>query len=105
MEVLTGNNWKEFFKAPLVVLILGRKDCKACEKWNEKLATYEIPNGLRIGKILLDSPGFGRFKIEHEWVSNVDMLPFNVIFLDGEMKTSWAGSSLKKLQKKLDSFV
>ncbi len=105
MEVLTSDNWKEFLDSPLVVLVLSRRGCKACEKWNEKLETYTIPNGVRIGKILLDSPGFGRFKIEHEWVSNVDMLPFNVIFVNGEVKTSWAGSGLKKLQKRLDSFV
>jgi len=105
MEILGPKNWEEFLTSPIAVLMLGKNGCVACEKWSEELINFDIPNGVRIGKILLDQPGFGRFKIVNEWVSNLDVLPFNAIYINGEMKKSWAGGGLERLQNRLNRFV
>ena len=105
MEILGPKDWEEFLSAPIAVLMLGKTDCAACEEWATELQSNEIPPGVRIGKILLDKPGFGRFKIAYDWVANVDVLPYNVIFVDGEMKKQWAGGGMDRLQTRLNRFI
>ena len=80
MEVLNHSTWKGFLSSPVSVLILSKTDCQLCDKWFSELENYEIPENVRLGKLLLDSPGLARFKIENEWVSNIDILPFNAIY-------------------------
>jgi hypothetical protein len=57
---------------------------------------------VRFGKILLDTPGMGRFKIAQPWVSEVDILPYNAIFVNGERVKDWAGGKLSRLQNRLE---
>ncbi|MDP6869515.1 MAG: hypothetical protein QGI21_01930 [Candidatus Poseidoniaceae archaeon] len=105
MEILGPKDWEEFLNAPIAVLVLGKAGCAACEKWSEKLSHFQIPDGVRIGKIMLDAPGFGRFKIANEWVANVDALPFNTLYINGEIMKSWAGGGLERLQNRLNRFI
>ncbi len=105
MEVLGKDNWKEFLDSPISVLILGKNDCKACADWADELSDYTPPAGVRLGKILLNTPGLARFKIDQPWVSEVDILPFNAIFVSGELKKQWAGSGLERLQNRLNRFL
>ncbi len=105
MELLGKDDWKEFLESPIAVLMLGKTDCKACADWTTELEDYELPTGVRLGKILLDTPGLARFKIAQPWVAEVDILPFNAIFVAGEMKKQWAGSGLERLQNRLGRFI
>ena len=105
MEVLNNSTWKEFLSSPVSVLILSKTDCQLCDKWFSKLEAYEIPENVRLGKLLLDSPGLARFKIENEWVSNIDILPFNAIYVDGIVKKQWAGGGITRLQTRLNRFI
>lgn len=105
MEMLGPKDWEDFLSAPIAVLMLGKTDCAACEEWTSELQSHEIPEGVRIGKILLDKPGYGRFKIAHDWVANVDVLPFNAIYVNGEMKKQWAGGGMERLQTRLNRFI
>jgi hypothetical protein len=58
MEMLGPKDWEDFLSAPIAVLMLGKTDCAACEEWTAELQRHEIPEGVRIGKILLDKPGY-----------------------------------------------
>jgi len=105
MELLGKDDWQGFIDSPIAMLMLGKTNCKACEEWTDELADYTPPTGVRVGKILLDTPGLARFKIAQPWVSEIDILPFNAIFIAGELKKQWAGSGLERLQNRLNRFV
>jgi hypothetical protein len=105
MELLGKDDWQGFIDSPIAILMLGKTNCKACEEWTVELTNYTPPTGVRVGKILLDTPGLARFKIAQPWISEVDILPFNAIFVAGELKKQWAGSGLERLQNRLNRFV
>ena len=105
MELLDSENWEDFFLAPVVVLMLGKSDCSACKMWTSTLREWTVPEGVQLGKILLDTPGLGRFKITHPWVAEVDILPYNAIFIKGKMKENWAGGGINRLESRLNRFI
>jgi hypothetical protein len=105
VEMLGRADWQEFLEAPFAMLMLGKTGCQACEQWTEELGSWDIPDGVRIGKILLDTPGMGRFKIAHPWVSEVDVLPYNALFVDGELVKQWAGGGVTRLENRLKRFL
>ena len=105
MESLNQSNWEEFLASPLSVLVLSKTDCQSCSEWFSELENYDIPENIRLGKLLLDAPGIGRFKIAQPWISQVDILPFNAIFTNGERKTQWAGGGIERLQNRLRHFL
>lgn len=82
--------------------MLGKTTCVACNEWTEELDSWTIPfDDVKVFKILLDQPGLGRFKIAHPWVAEVDVLPFNVIMIDGEVIKQWAGAGINRLENRL----
>lgn len=106
LEQLDGKTWQEFLDAPKVVLMLGKTDCAACKAWSEELEAFlekdEDYRDVRFGKILLDTPGLVTFKKAHgDWVKTVDVLPFTVIFQNGERKKSFAGAGVERLTNRL----
>ena len=106
VELLTKDNWQDFLKEPKAVLMLGKTTCEACKEWTSDLKDWsDSPEGIRFGKINLDEPGWGRFKLQEKWVSEVDVLPFNAIYIDGENKKSWAGGGLDRLSNRLNRFL
>ena len=106
VELLTKDNWQDFLKEPKAVLMLGKTTCEACKEWTADLKDWsDSPEGIRFGKINLDEPGWGRFKLQQKWVSEVDVLPFNAIYIDGENKKSWAGGGLDRLSNRLNRFL
>ena len=56
---------------------------------------------IRFGKIMLDSSGMGRFKIAQPWISNIDIMPFVAIFVNGERVMEWGGRNLSYLQNQI----
>ena len=106
IKLLTKDNWQDFLKEPKAVLMLGKTTCEACKEWTADLKEWsDSPEGVRFGKINLDEPGWGRFKLQEKWVSEVDGLPFNAIYIDGENKKSWAGGGLDRLSNRLNRFL
>lgn len=106
IKLLTKDNWQDFLKEPKAVLMLGKTTCEACKEWTADLKEWsDSPEGVRFGKINLDEPGWGRFKLQEKWVSEVDVLPFNAIYIDGENKKSWAGGGLDRLSNRLNRFL
>lgn len=83
--------------------MLGKTGCEPCKIWTETLANqgHEIAGGIRVGTLLLDAPGLGQFKIANPWVALVDVLPFNVLYINSERVSEWSGGSIERLQKEL----
>jgi hypothetical protein len=105
LELLERSTWEDCISAPIAVLMLGKNDCAACATWTEDLSAYlaseDSPADVRFGKLLLDTPGLGRFKIAQPWVAEVDVLPFNAIFVNGERVKEWAGGNIDRLVNRL----
>ena len=109
IESLDHATWEEFLQLPVAVLILGKNECQACTDWTVQLnnwfASDIAPANVRFGKILLDAPGMSRFKLAQPWVSFVDILPFNAIFVNGDRVKEWAGGKLSRLQNQLERLL
>jgi hypothetical protein len=109
LELLDQKSWEEFLNAPIAVLMLSKSDCLACADWTEELNIWfgsdTVPENVRFGTLLLDTPGIGRFKIAQPWVSEVDLLPFNAIFINGERVKEWASGNLSLLQNRLEKLL
>ena len=102
---LTGNNWTEFLQSEISVLILERNSCTNCEEWSKEINSSNVPELVRFGKLNLDDTGLGRIKISNPWIAEVDILPYNAIFINGELKKHWAGGGINRLQSRLNRFV
>ena len=105
LESIDGKNWEEFVAAPAAVLMLGKTDCGNCRVWAEELTELLADGsrwpGVRFGKMLIDTRGLIGFKKASPWLAEVDDLPFNVIYVEGERVKSWAGGGGDRLAKRL----
>jgi len=108
LEQLDAKTLPEFLEADLAVLMLSKTDCAACNAWTDELTGYlaeagEDLDGVRFGKLRLDTPGLVAFKRANPWLAEVDVLPFNVIFERGEVARKWPGGGLPRLKGRLDA--
>lgn len=102
---ITSNNWTDFLQSEISVLILERDGCTNCEEWSNEIHSSNISELVRFGKLNLDDTGLGRIKISNPWIAEVDILPYNAIFINGELKKHWAGGGINRLQNRLDRFL
>lgn len=105
LETIDGRNWEDFLGAPVAVLMLGKSNCPACAAWTEELKSFlasdpEFPH-VRFGKMLLDQGGLIGFKRAHPWIAELDVLPFNQMFVAGERSKSFAGGGVERLVNRL----
>lgn len=109
LEAIDGSSWEAFVAAPAAVLMIGKSDCEACSAWSEELrallASDERWAHVRFGKLLLDKPGLVAFKRANPWLAEVDQLPFNVIYVNGELVKRFAGSGAERLVSRLERAV
>lgn len=107
LEAVDAKNWREFVAAPLSVLMLGKSDCEACAAWTAELTAFLAGDDewkdVRFGKILLDRPGLVDFKRANPWIAELEVLPFNQIYVSGERSKSFAGSGIERLVNRLRS--
>jgi hypothetical protein len=105
LETIDGTNWRELVGSPLAVLMLSKTDCTNCTAWTEELTGFLAAdttlNDVRFGKMVLNQRGLIDFKRENPWLSEVDVLPFNVIYVNGERVKSFAGGGLERLRNRL----
>jgi hypothetical protein len=106
LEAIDGSSWEAFVAAPVAVLMIGKSDCAACASWTEELrgllASDERWGHVRFGKLLLDKPGLVSFKRANPWLAELDELPFNVIYVNGEVVKRFAGSGVERLVSRLE---
>lgn len=94
----------EVLGAPVAVLLLSLEACPHCRAWSEELdhqlAAGRWP-GVRFGKAVLDVPGLERFKAENPWLEELEGVPFNVLYREGEPRDGFAGAGLERLERRL----
>ena len=105
LETIGRENWKDFVNLPVSVLILGKTDCPACKVWTEELSEFlekdEEFSEIRFGKIELDRPGLIDFKRTNPWLSQLDDLPYNVIYKSGDKFKEFLGRGIERLTNRL----
>ena len=105
LEKIDRGNWRDFVAAPLAMLMLGKSDCAACAAWSEELDGFLAQDTefttVRFGKMLLDEGGLVDFKRVNPWLAEVDVLPFNQIWVNGERSKNFAGSGVDRLVPRL----
>lgn len=106
LEKLDGRSVLDFVAAPAAVLMLGKSDCEACATWTAELeaflATDERWRHVRFGKLLLDKPGMIAFKRANPWIAELDVLPVNVIYANGQESKRFAGGGIERLVTRLE---
>jgi hypothetical protein len=105
LEMIDGTNWQDFIAAPRAVLMLSKTDCEKCAAWTRELTEFLETDaehtGTRFGKMVLNQRGLIEFKKSNPWLADVDVLPFNVIYVGGERVKSFAGGGLERLKNRL----
>ena len=109
LEMLDGKSWEAFVASPAAVLMLGKSDCAACAEWTAELESFLEADDrwthVRFGKLLLDTPGLVSFKRANPWIAELDVLPVNVLFVDGKEAKRFAGSGVDRLVTRLERAV
>jgi len=105
LETVDGGNWRDFIASPVAVLMIGKSDCGACAAWTEELEQFLATDGewshVRFGKMLVDKGGLIEFKRASPWLSEVDELPFNQLYVAGERTKAWPGGGIDRLVTRL----
>jgi hypothetical protein len=106
LEALDGKSWEPFLAAPAAVLMLGKSDCAACAEWTAEIERFLETDTrwqhVRFGKLLLDKPGLVSFKRANPWIAELDVLPVNVLYVNGEEKKRFAGGGVERLVTRLE---
>jgi hypothetical protein len=107
LEKVDGGNWREFLAAPTAVLVIGKSDCPACTAWSEELDEFLAKDTewseIRFGKMLLDQGGLIDFKRANPWLADLDVLPFNQIYVAGERTKGFPGGGIDRLVSRLEA--
>ncbi len=105
LETIDGTNWREFVAAPRAVLILAKTTCQHCADWSTELSAFLDSDprfaDVRFGKMYLDRPGLIDFKRGNPWLAEVEDLPFNLLYENGERRKSWPGGGVSRLVDRL----
>ncbi len=107
LELLDGQSWEAFVRSPVAVLMIGKSDCAACNAWTTELETFLASDTahaqVRFGKVLLDRPGLATFKRANPWIAELDDLPCNVLFVNGEKRKQWLGGGVARMTGRIDA--
>ena len=82
-----------------------KKGCEQCNQLETDISLREHETAVEMCKVVLSDSGLAEFKMEHSWISNIDILPYNTIFSDGKMLESWSGSSIEKFNSKMKKYL
>ncbi len=110
LEQLGPETWAEFIASPKAVLVLSKKGCEACVSWAQELEEFlakdeEAYRDFRIGKMSLSQRGLIDFKRANPWLAEVDVMPFNVLYIDGEVKKKYGGGGIDRLTNRMKRFL
>ena len=85
--------------------MFSKKDCEQCQQLESDINMSENTTLIEMCKVVLSDSGLAELKMEHSWISNIDILPFNTIFSNGKMLDSWSGSSIERFNSKLKKYL
>ncbi len=90
---LTDASLAELLAAPWAVLVLTRSDCEVCEAYAADLALRRAEGalpGVAIGTLALDAPDGADFKRANPRLTEVDFLPYTVLYARGRVAEAFA---------------
>ena len=102
---IDSSNWKDYFYLNKVYVMFSKSSCEQCEHLELKINSSENRHSLELCKVVLSDSGLAELKMEQKWISNIDILPFNVIFSGGKMLESWSGNNFERLNSKLEKYL
>jgi hypothetical protein len=109
LETIDGTSWEALLASPVAVLVLAKTSCPACGAWSEELGTFLEDDarwsGVRFGKVYLDVGGLASFKRVSPWLSEVEDLPYNVLYVKGEKVKAWPGGGIARLVARLEDLA
>jgi hypothetical protein len=76
-------------------LVLAKDDCDNCAAYEaeiRRLHEQGLLGDLVVGKIVLTQPGCRRFKRANPWLSEIDLLPYTVLYASGKKIDEFAAS-------------
>jgi hypothetical protein len=76
-------------------LVLAKDHCENCAAYEAEIRGLQerrLLGDLVVGKIVLTQPGCRRFKRANPWLSEVDFLPYTVLYASGEKVDEFAAS-------------
>jgi hypothetical protein len=76
-------------------LVLAKDDCDNCAAYEAEIRRLHDQGHLGdlvVGKLVLTRPGSRRFKRANPWLSEVDFLPYTVLYASGEKVDEFAAS-------------
>jgi hypothetical protein len=106
LESIDGANWEAFLGAAWSVLMLGKSDCAHCAEFTEELKAFLAADrtytDIRFGKMLLDRGGLATFKRANPWLADADVLPYTLIYRNGQKVAEFAGGAITRLESRLE---
>jgi hypothetical protein len=107
-ETIGPDNWKDFVEAkPAAMLVIGKHDCDHCNSWSAELVEFLAGEGaapfkeVRFGKIDLKQRGLIEFRKATPFLKDLDVLPYNVIYVNGEPAKQFAGAGVERMTNRL----
>lgn len=86
--------------------MLGKSDCAHCIEFTEELHAFlaadRIYGDVRFGKMLLDRGGLAGFKRANPWLAEADVLPYTLIYRNGQKVAEFAGGGIHRLESRLE---
>lgn len=105
---VNDKNLDEVAGAACGVLILAKSDCGHCVQYAEEIEARQRAGGLEgvvVGKLLLDAPGSGRFKLKNPWIAKLPTLPYTLVFSEGTTQAHFAASKAAYLEERLTALT
>ena len=106
ITTITDRNLGELVGHDRAVLILSKSDCGSCASYaaeiEERQETGELAD-VAVGKLVLDAPGAGKFKLKNPWIGKLKTLPYTLLFVDGKPVEHFAASKASYLVEKLEA--
>ena len=97
LHVINSSNWKDFFNSDLSIVMFSKSDCEQCKLLESAVKNLTLQGEPTFCKVMLDEGGLSDMKLEHKWISNIDILPFNVLISRGVILESWSGFDIEHL--------
>jgi len=102
VEVLTQPAEALGFDQP-AVLILGRPTCDDCIAFYAELAEWTPSVPVDVFTLDLTTEAGASFKHAHPWTAHIDYIPFNVLYVKGEVVGQWTGGGVDRFQVHLSA--
>jgi len=106
LEEISDSNWREFVNSEQSILLLTAAQCPHCKKWVDELKEFLDRDSdwahIKFGKLVLDGDNVEDFKNSNEWLDLIDGVPFNIFYVAGEPQTSFHGSGIQRLVRRLE---